>query len=110
MSDALGSNDPKIGQIIARAWSDEAFKQRLIADPKAVLQEYGVQMPANLNLKVVENSNDLHHFVLPPAPQELTDEDLDKVAGGWKSMQTNSAPPCEGRAGCASYPPCQSDG
>lgn len=30
------------GKIVAKAWTDEAFKQRLLSDPAAVLKEEGV--------------------------------------------------------------------
>jgi hypothetical protein len=33
--------DKAWGQIVARAWQDEAFKRRLLADPAAVLREQG---------------------------------------------------------------------
>ncbi len=33
-------------RIVAKAWGDEAFKQRLLADPKATLQAVGVPVPA----------------------------------------------------------------
>lgn len=32
----------KYRQVVAKAWADEAFKQRLIADPRAVLSEAGI--------------------------------------------------------------------
>ena len=73
-------------KVVAKAWSDEAFKARLLADPYAALNEAGVEVPAGVTakVKVVENTSDTVHLVLPPPPPEgeLTDEDLDKVAGG----------------------------
>ena len=33
-------------QLVARAWRDEAFHQRLLADPRTVLEEYGIAAPA----------------------------------------------------------------
>lgn len=70
------------GKIIARAWRDPAFKAKLVADPKAVLREAGVTVPANITVQVVEDSATHFHFVLPTKPGEaLTDEALDKVAG-----------------------------
>lgn len=32
------------GRIVAKAWSDEAFKQRFMAEPAAVLKEHGIQV------------------------------------------------------------------
>jgi hypothetical protein len=68
-------------QVVARAWSDEAFKQRLTADPAAMLAEYGIDLPEGVVVRVVEDTATVRHFVLPPCPaEELTDEELIGVA------------------------------
>lgn len=70
-------------RIIARAWSDPAFKAELLADPHKVLAAAGIELKPGVTVKVVENTDSLHHLVLPPKPSgELSDADLDKVAGG----------------------------
>ena len=72
------------GKIIARAWRDPAFKAKLMADPHATLKEAGVAVPEGVTVKVVENTDTHHHLVLPPKPTgELSDAELEKVAGGW---------------------------
>ena len=71
------------GKIIARAWRDPAFKAKLMADPHGVLEEAGLQVRDGVTVKVVENTDTHHHLVLPPKPSgELSDAELDKVAGG----------------------------
>jgi hypothetical protein len=76
-------HNKQLGQIIAKCWADESFKQKLIADPKAVLRAEGVDVPA-ANVRIVENSSELFHLVLPskPAEGELSEDALDGVAGG----------------------------
>ena len=76
----------KMGRIIAKAWADETFKQRLLADASAVLKEEGVAMPAGLTVKAVENSDKLYNLVIPvrPTVKELDEVELDSVAGGTK--------------------------
>ena len=72
---------------IARAWTDADYKARLINDPHAALAETGVEVPAGITVKVVENTTDTHHLVLPVAPPEAGEvsmEELEKVAGGKK--------------------------
>ncbi len=55
------------GRIVARAWTDEAFKQRFTDDPGTVLAENGIEVEADA----------ARQFVLPaPPPDELTDEPL----------------------------------
>ncbi len=78
--------------IIARAWKDEAFKTRLLTNPREVLREYGEQVPDHLEIKVLEEGGNTRYFVLPQDPtaalesELLTDEALDAVAGGWCSV------------------------
>ena len=71
------------GKVVARAWRDPAFKAKLIADPQAALKDAGVPVPPGVKMTVLENTNTHIHVVLPPKPTgELSDEALDKVAGG----------------------------
>lgn len=67
----------KIGQLIAKCWSDDSFKQKLLSDPKSVLKENGVDIPEGLEVKLVENTDKVFHLVIPAKPDELSDEDLD---------------------------------
>ena len=72
------------GQLIAKAWTDEEFKARLLADPKAAMKEVGMDVPEGMEVEVVESTQEKAYLVIPakPGPGELSDEDLDKVAGG----------------------------
>jgi len=75
------------GKVIAKAASDAEFKQRLLSDPRAALSELGIEPPKgmeNVTLKVVENTADTVHLVLPASmPQgELDDEAADGVVSG----------------------------
>jgi Nitrile hydratase, alpha chain len=81
------------GKVVAKAWSDSVFKAKLLKDPQAVLAEAGVEMPPGVAVKVVENTQDTMHLVLPAPPPagELTDEALDKVAGGACSSACGSS-------------------
>lgn len=73
----------KYGRVLAKAWEDESFKQRLLSEPKAVLVENGIEVPGNLAIRVVENTEDTLYITLPAPPSaELKDEQLEMVAGG----------------------------
>ena len=77
-----------IAKAIARAWSDEAYKSKLIADPVAALGETGVAVRPGTTVTVVENTPAMQHLVLPAAPSnvdELSTEELEKVAAGMSS-------------------------
>ena len=72
----------KMNKIIAKCWADEAFKTKLLADPAATLKAEGAEVPAGLTVKAVENTDQVFYLVIPAKPTDLSDEDLDKVAGG----------------------------
>jgi len=73
----------RYGQLVARAWGDAAFKARLLAEPAAVLAEHGIPVPPGVEVRAVENTDRVLYLALPPAPSdELSDEQLDAVAGG----------------------------
>jgi nitrile hydratase len=50
-------------QVVARAWSDPAYKQRLLEDGRSAVFEL-LQIPSETNLIVVENTPEEHHVVV----------------------------------------------
>jgi len=72
----------KMGQVIARAWSDADFKARLLADPAETLRAEGIEVPAGVKVKAVENTDEQFYLVIPQKPDDLSEEQLDQVAGG----------------------------
>jgi hypothetical protein len=86
------ADENKFGDIVSKCWNDEAFKKRFMSDPKSVLAEHGMAVPEGLNVKVVENTDDLMHITLPPKPAkpgELSDAALDQVSGGAGTITTS---------------------
>ena len=54
-------------RVVARAWTDEGFRSRLLADANAALPEVGLSMGGGLQeqrLRVVENTADRHNVVV----------------------------------------------
>lgn len=72
----------KWGQVVAQAWSDDSYKQRLLADPVGVMAEQGLTPPTGKQLRIVEDTADTVHVVLRAKPDELSDDELDQAAGG----------------------------
>jgi hypothetical protein len=75
-------------RVLDRALADPDFRANLVASPHKSLSElYGVSIPENADVRVLEESDDSHFVVIPPdmssISQELTDEQLEAVAGGW---------------------------
>ena len=56
---------PHIGaEIVARAWSDSAFKSILLGDAEAVLREAGLAGRQGEHVVVVENTEKIHNLVV----------------------------------------------
>lgn len=77
--------------VVRASINDAAFRARLLADPKATIeQELQLPLPAGFSLKVLEAGPTDHTIVLPYQPTagadgELSDADLESVAGGSKA-------------------------
>ncbi len=91
-------------RVLSQAWSSEEFGERMRREPRAVLSEHGLPTPADAEIEIVRardagpdleaqitlwrNGLTSGKYVLyvPDMPQvdarELSEEDLDAVAGG----------------------------
>ncbi|MGF1470876.1 MAG: NHLP leader peptide family RiPP precursor [Rubrobacteraceae bacterium] len=80
-------------RLIQRTVEDQELRQRLLDDPRATIeQELGAPLPAEVEVRAVEETQDTVYLVLPYKPQvvvesgELSEEELQKVSGaGWGS-------------------------
>ncbi|MEQ8193796.1 MAG: nitrile hydratase subunit alpha, partial [Rhodospirillales bacterium] len=62
--EALDSATPAQGaKVIARAWTDPAYKRRLLENGSAAVKEFGVDM-GKVDLYVVENTPDVHNVIV----------------------------------------------
>ncbi|MFI1159669.1 nitrile hydratase subunit alpha [Streptomyces sioyaensis] len=62
-----GASPVNGARIAARAWTDEGFRERLLADANAALPEVGLSMAGGIQeqrLKVVENTATTHHVLV----------------------------------------------
>lgn len=55
----------KIGEVISRAWRDQAFKAEFVKNPRKVLDAAGVKTPAAGEIKILEDTDTQSHLVLP---------------------------------------------
>jgi len=52
------------GRVVARAWTDPAFRERLFANGRAAIAELGIEMPKHhRHLVVLENTPKVHNVI-----------------------------------------------
>lgn len=54
--------------IIARAWGDDAFRERLMNEPWEALKEMGMDVPEDMSIAITQEKEKTFHLVIPPKP------------------------------------------
>lgn len=74
----------RFSHIVARAWADDEFRKRLAHEPEAVLADYQIRHPKGTKVRIVENTPDVIHLVLPVASGDpvSSSETLSRSANG----------------------------
>ncbi len=73
----------KWAKVVAKAWSDPAFKKRLLENPKEILESNGLEIPEGTRLVINENTKTNFYLTLPEKPKgELSEEKLQEIAAG----------------------------
>ncbi len=81
----MAKTNNNYAKIVAHAWKDARYKEKLLKNPKAALKEMGMDIPENLEVRVIEEKANSMTFVLPTPPakaRELSEQELQKMAGG----------------------------
>ena len=75
-SDGLEGDKAKtvIAMVISRMWTDAALKKKFLADPNGVLKEEGLDVPAGITIKALENTDNVRYIGFTP------DTDVNKNA------------------------------
>ena len=83
--------------------SDPDFRHEADTNPHDALARYDIEYPETVDIRIVENTNEVFHLVLPPDPnQALMDEDLLVVAGGKSASSAGTASTVGSVTSCAS--------
>jgi hypothetical protein len=79
-------------RLIAKAWKEPAFREELVKDPRGTFEKYTTgKLPEQLKIYIHEEDANTLHLTVPAVPSnvsELSDEDLQKVAGGTDLFMT----------------------
>jgi nitrile hydratase len=51
-------------KVVARAWTDPAYRERLLADGTAAIAELGISGPEGAHMVVVENTSKVHNVIV----------------------------------------------
>jgi nitrile hydratase len=57
------------------------YRARVVREPRAVLAEFGLELPQDTEIRVWDSSADLRYIVLPMRPEGTDDLDEDELAG-----------------------------
>ena len=102
MTEASGGGRAEMERrLVQRSLEDEEYRQRLLDDPKAAVeQELGTRLPEGVEVRAVEETADSIYLVLPSASPlggegaELSDQELEVVAGGGSSAGSGACSIC----------------
>ena len=63
--EAMEARSPADGaRVVARTWVDPEFKQWLVSDARAAVEEMGYSLTHDAELAVLENTEEVHHLVV----------------------------------------------
>jgi hypothetical protein len=104
MSLQAQSREALLDAILQRSVADMRFRRALLVEPKRAIQEaFGIQIPPDFRIRFVEKGPDVDAMVVLPdaedADAELSDEELEYVAGGAPTNYRWAPPPGTSRHG-----------
>lgn len=76
--------------VLRAAVTDEEFRAAFLEDPAAAIEQLtGVKIPEGFKLKVLEEDPDCDMTILlpPMISDELSEEDMNQVAGGMSELE-----------------------
>jgi len=62
-------------------YKDSAYRSRVVKEPRAVLAEWGTELGADVEVKVVDSSSEVRYFVLPERPAGTESMSQEELAG-----------------------------
>jgi Nitrile hydratase, alpha chain len=79
----FGERDEFVARIVTRAWKDEAYKRKLLDDPKAVLaEELGTAIPDQVEVHVLEETQNVRYIAIPYKRDHFPSVTAEELASG----------------------------
>jgi hypothetical protein len=78
----MNAHHSPMQRVIAKCWEDDAFKERLLADPAGTLAAEGVEIPEGVTVNVAVDTEATRTLVIPWEHSALGDAALADVYGG----------------------------
>jgi nitrile hydratase len=61
-------------------YKSRAYRSRVVREPRKVLAEFGLDLPATTSIRVHDSTADCRYFVLPLPPAHLTQEAINAMS------------------------------
>jgi nitrile hydratase len=61
-------------------YKSRAYRSRVVREPRKVLAEFGLELPATTSIRVHDSTADCRYFVLPLPPAHLTQEAINTMS------------------------------
>ena len=61
-------------------YKQRAYRSRTVREPRAVLREFGLRIPSDIELRVHDSTAEMRYMVLPHRPEGTEDWDEDRLA------------------------------
>ena len=62
-------------------YKSRAYRSRLVREPRAVLKEFGTEIPDDVEVRVHDSTAELRYMILPMRPKGTEDMDEEALAG-----------------------------
>jgi nitrile hydratase len=61
-------------------YKESAYRARAVAEPRAVLREFGVELPADTEVRVWDSTSEVRYLVVPQRPADRDGAEEDELA------------------------------
>ncbi|MFT6282708.1 MAG: hypothetical protein ACJA0U_002846 [Salibacteraceae bacterium] len=61
-------------------WMSREFRKEIVANPKEVLISNGIDVSSKEKVQIVENTDEVVHFIIPEKPANLSNADMELLA------------------------------